>query len=183
MHQPAPGKTYAEPNITINGQQLNVVDKFTYLGSTLSRNVVIDDEVNARLAKASAAFGRLHKNVWNRRGITLETKIKVYWAIVLTTLFYGCESWTVYQRHARKLNHFHTTCLRKLLGIKWQDKIPDTEVLRCASLPSIYTILMQSQLCWAGHVVCMPDHWLPKRVNCNKGSAPEEARKSAIKTH
>ena len=139
------------------------MDKFTYLGSTLSRNIVIDDEVNARLAKASAAFGRLHKNVWNRRAITLEKKIKVYWAIVLT-LLYGCESWMVYQCHTRKLNHFHTTCLRKLLGIKWQDKIPDTEVLRHASLPSIYTILMQSQLHWAGHIVCMPDHWLPERL-------------------
>ena len=74
MHQPALGKTYAEPNITISGQRQNVVDKFTYLGSTISRNIVIDDQVNARLAKASAAFGRLHKNVWNRRGITLETK-------------------------------------------------------------------------------------------------------------
>ena len=164
MHQPAPGKTYTEPNITINGQWLNVVDKLTYLGSTLLRNVVIDDEVNARHAKARAALGRLHKIVWNRRGITLETKIKVYWAIVLTTLLYGSESWIVYQCHTRKLNHFHTTCLRKLLGIKWQDKIPDTEVLRHASLPSIYTILMQSQLWWAGYVVCMLDNWLPKRM-------------------
>ena len=161
--QPAPGKTYAEPNIIINGQWLNAVDKFTYLGSTLLRNIVIDDEVNARLAKTSAAFSKLHKNVWNRRGITLETKIKVYQAIVLTTLLYGCELGMVYQCHVRKLNHFHSTCLRKLLGIMWQDKIPDTEDLRCASLPSTYTILMQSQLCWAGHVVHMPDHWLPKR--------------------
>ena len=31
MHQPAPGKTYVEPNITINGQSLNAVDKFKYL--------------------------------------------------------------------------------------------------------------------------------------------------------
>ena len=84
--------------------------------------------------------------------------------MVLTTLLYGCESWMVYQCHARKLNHLHATCLRKLLGIKWQDKIPDTEVLRCTSLPSIYTILMQSQLHWAGHVVSMPDHQLPKRL-------------------
>ena len=58
MHQPAPGKPYVEPDIIINGQRLNVVDKFTYLGSTLSRNVVIDDEINARLAKASFAFGQ-----------------------------------------------------------------------------------------------------------------------------
>ena len=44
MHQPAPGKPYVEPNITLNDQRLMVVEKFTYLGSTLSRNVVIDDE-------------------------------------------------------------------------------------------------------------------------------------------
>ena len=96
-----------------------------------------------RLAKASATFSRLHRNVWNRRGITTKTNIKVYRAIVLTTLLYGCETCTIYQRHARKLNHFHTTCLRKLLDIKWQDKIPDTEFLTRADLPSIYTMLMQ----------------------------------------
>ena len=38
----------------MKGQRLQVVDKFTYLGSTLSRVVHIDDEVNARIAKASA---------------------------------------------------------------------------------------------------------------------------------
>ena len=43
----------------------------------------------------------------------------------------ACETWTVYQRHAKRLNHFQTSCLRKLLlKIKWQDRIPDTEVLK-----------------------------------------------------
>ena len=161
-----------------------MVERFTYLGSTLSRNVVIDDEVNARLAKANVAFSILHKNVWNRRGITLDRNIKVYQAIVLTTLLYGCKSWRVYQHHARKLNHFHTTCLRKFLGIKWQDKISDTEVLRHASLPSMYTILMQSQLCWAGHVVCMPDHQLPKRLLYGKlqqGKCSPQGQKKCYK--
>jgi len=36
--------------------------------------------------------------------------------------------------------------------------------LRHAKLPSIHTTLMHSQLCWPGHVVCMPEHWLPKRL-------------------
>ena len=71
------------------------------------------------------------------------TKIKVYRAIVLTTLLYCCETWTVYQRHARKLNHFYTTCLRKKRGeTRSKDRIPDTEVLTRADQPSIYTILM-----------------------------------------
>lgn len=47
--------------------------------------------MNARLAKASIAFGRLYKNVWNRSGIKKETKIKVYRAVVLTTLLYEYE--------------------------------------------------------------------------------------------
>jgi len=66
MFQPAPGKDYCSPAFTIKGQLLPAVDKFTYLGSTLSRNVHIDDEVVNRISKASSAFGRLRKNVWNR---------------------------------------------------------------------------------------------------------------------
>ena len=89
----------------------------------------IDDEVTARIVKASVAFGRLRAKVWERTGIKLDTMLKVDKAVVLTTLFYACEPRTVYQRHAKRLNLFHLSCLRKLLKIKWQDKIPDTEVL------------------------------------------------------
>ena len=65
VYQPAPGKPYKDPTITVKGQRLQVVDKFTYLGSTLSRVVRIDDEVNARIAKASAAFGLLRGSIWD----------------------------------------------------------------------------------------------------------------------
>ena len=81
VYQPAPGKPYKEPTITMKGQKLQVVDKFTYLGSTLSRVVHIDDEVNARIAKANAAFCRLRGSVWDRSGIRLDTKLKVYKAV------------------------------------------------------------------------------------------------------
>ena len=164
VHQPAPGKPYNEPTITVNGQKLEVVDKFTYLGSTLSRAVHIDDEITARITMASVAFGRLRANVWERNGIKLDTKLKVYKAVVLPTLLYACETWTVYQRHAKRLNHFHLSCLRKLLKIKWQDKIPDTEVLTKAGMQSMHTVLKLAQLRWTGHVIRMPDARLPKKV-------------------
>ena len=148
----------------MNGQKLQVVDKFTYLGSTASRAVHIDDEVTARTAKASVAFGRLRTNVWERNGIRLDTKLKVYKAVVLPTLLYVCETCTVYQRHAKKLNHFHLSCLRNILKIRWQDKIPDTEVLMRAKLQSVHTLLKLAQLRWTGHVTRMPDERLPKKV-------------------
>jgi len=164
MHQPAPGKPYQEPVIHVKGQKLQAVDNFTYLGSTLSRQVTIDVEVTKRIAKASSAFGRLRKQVWERRGISLHTKLKVYQAMVLPTLLYACETWTVYSRHAKRLNHFHTTSLRKLLRIRWQDRVPDTEVLNRAGLPSIHTLLEKSQARWAGHVVRMSDERIPKQL-------------------
>ena len=43
IHQPAPWKIYVEPNITIKGQRLKVVEKFTYLGSTFYKTIVPDD--------------------------------------------------------------------------------------------------------------------------------------------
>ena len=164
LHQPASEKPYSEPTITVNGHKLQVFDKFFYLGSTLSRGMHIDDEVTARSAKASVAFGRLRTNVWERNGIRPDTKLKVYKAVVLPILLYACETWTVYQRHAKKLNHFHLSCLRKILKIRWKDKISDTEVLKKAKMQSVHTLLKLAQLRWTGHVARMPDERLPKKV-------------------
>ena len=148
----------------VNNQKLTAADKFTYFGSTLSRSVHIDDETNARIAKASVAFGRLRSSVWERRGVSLSTKLKVYRAVALSTLLYACETWTVYQRHAKKLNRFHLCCLRKLLKVKWQDKVPDAEILEQTGVSSVHTVLRASQLRWAGHITRMSDERLPKRI-------------------
>ena len=185
MHQQAPATQYTEPTITVNGQKLAAVDKFIYLGSTLSRSTNIDAEVSYRLARASAAFGRLQYTVWERRGISLQTKLKVYRAVVLPSLLYACETWTVYSRHARQLNSFHMRCLRKLLLIKWQDKVPDTEVLQRADMESVHAMLKRAQLRWAGHVCRMDDERLPKRLlygDCQKANALSKHQRSASET-
>ena len=132
------------------------------------RVVHIDDEVNARIAKASSAFGRLHGSIWDRSGIRLDTELKVYRSAVLPTLLYACKTGTVYQRHAKRLNHFHTSCLRKLLMIEWQDRSPDTEVLKRAGMQSVNTLLKLAQIRWTGHVTRMPDKRLPKKILCRE---------------
>ena len=143
MYQPAPKALYTKPVITVNGEKLTVAKKFIYLGSTLSHSVSIDKKVLYRIARASSAFGTLRKKVWERRGISLLTKLKVYRAIILPTLLY---TWIVYGRHARQLNFFHMRCLRKLLCIRWQNKVPDTEVLQRAKMGSIRVFLKSFQL-------------------------------------
>ncbi|VDL94528.1 unnamed protein product [Schistocephalus solidus] len=66
MHQPPPSAEYNAPRIYVNGAQLKNGETFAYLGSTLSRNRIIDDEVAQLISKASQDFGRLQASMWNR---------------------------------------------------------------------------------------------------------------------
>ena len=55
-------------------------------------------------------------------------------------------------------------CLRSILHIKQEDRIPDTEVLERANAESVFTLLKRAQLRWAGHVHRMEDTRIPKRL-------------------
>ncbi|BHF66393.1 hypothetical protein SprV_0200941000 [Sparganum proliferum] len=133
--------SHNSPQISVHGTQLQVVESFPYLGSTLSRSTKTDYEVTRRTSRASQAFGRLQSTVWNRQGLQLSTKMKMYKAVIFPTLLYGAETWTVYTRQARRLKHFHLSCLRRILRLRWQDQILDTDVLERTEISSIYTIL------------------------------------------
>ncbi|BHF82468.1 hypothetical protein SprV_0802560600 [Sparganum proliferum] len=148
MHQPPPNSDTPSnaPQISVNGTKVQVVENFPYPGSTLSRNTNIDDEVANRISKASQAFGRLQSTVWNRHGLQLSTKLNMYKAVILPTLLYGAETWTVYTKQARRLKHFHLSCLSPILRLNWQDRIPDTDLLERTGILSIYTMLRQMQL-------------------------------------
>ena len=61
IYQPKPGADYTCPTITIDNKPLNVTGKFTYLGSTISQNALVDDEISALIGKSSGSFGKLTK--------------------------------------------------------------------------------------------------------------------------
>ncbi|BHF76036.1 hypothetical protein SprV_0501913400 [Sparganum proliferum] len=63
--------------------QLKTVDNFAYLGITPSRSTDVDDKVVRRTSKTSQAFGRLQASVWNRHGLQMNTKLKMYKAVLL----------------------------------------------------------------------------------------------------
>jgi len=107
------------PVITINNTKLEVVDTFTYLGSTMSSTLSLDAEISSRIAKASTVMTKLNKRVWKNDLLSDKTKFCVYQACILSTLLYGSESWTTYARQERRLIILHLYCLRRLLHTKW----------------------------------------------------------------
>ncbi len=91
-------------------------------------------------------------------------QISIYNAIVVTTLLYGCETWTLYERHIRLLNAVHQRCMRSIIRFKWQDYITNDEVCEHTGLPEMDIILRRRILRWAGHVIRMEDGRLPKQI-------------------
>ena len=75
-------------------QQLEVVEDFTYLGSTISSNLSLHSELNKRIGKPVAALclSHLRKRALDNTMFTISTKIQMYQASVLSTLLYGRET-------------------------------------------------------------------------------------------
>ena len=152
MYQPAPAVPKTKPTITVGDQKLAVVWWISppalvslYQGHSLSM-------------KRSAA--ELHVQMWNLTEympVCGKEEVSDCTANASCAMQSSClpcymlvKRWTVYSCHT--MNFFHMRCLRNLLHIKWQDSIPDKEVLQRADMVSIYAMLMRSQLRWAGHM-------------------------------
>ena len=143
------------------------MQKFCYLGSTLSSDVNIDNDISSRLVKASDSFGRLSRRLWDDHGIRLHTKLAVYKAVILTAFFYGSETWVLggFRRHVRKIEQFHMRCLA---DVRWQEKKSNTEVLQICNITGIEAFLITAQLRCSGHVLRMGDNRLPKVIFCSE---------------
>ena len=98
-------------DITIDEVPLVKTTDFTYLGRTVSSSSKIDKELRTRTGKASAAFGKLQQRLWNNKHVSIRVKCKVYRAVVLSTLLYGAETWTIYRAQVKKL---HAVMMRQL---------------------------------------------------------------------
>ena len=85
------------PNITLDDKPLANVEHFKYLGSTISCDGSLDREIDTRISKAS-----IRNCVLNEHNIHLFKKMKVYNAVILPSLLYGCVTWTLYRWHIKK---------------------------------------------------------------------------------
>ena len=80
------------PSLFIHNYKLEVVYEFVYLGSTITDNLSIDNELNKRIRKAAMTLFRLTKRVLSNNKLSDHTKVNVYKTSVISTLLYGSKS-------------------------------------------------------------------------------------------
>jgi hypothetical protein len=146
------------------GEMIERVDDFKYLGSQISSNGNQEIDVEARLQKATTAFKRLYRGIWKRRDITLKTKFRVYRALIEPIALYGAESWTLTAKVKSKLDVFDNECIRTILGIKWNDKISNEELRERSKQEPLSEKAASRIIRWAGHVWRMDDSRIARRI-------------------
>ena len=99
---------------TLNGSSLKLVDKFTYLGSSVSST---EKDINIQLAKAWTAINRLSV-IW-KSDLTNKIKCSFFQAAVMLILLYGC-TWTLTKCMEKKLDSNYTRMLLAILIKSWR---------------------------------------------------------------
>ena len=100
---------------TLDRSSLKLVDKFTYLGSSVSST---EKGINVRLTKAWKAIDKL-SIIW-KSDLTNKMKHSFFQAVVILILLYGCTTWTLTKRLEKKLDGNYTRILRAILNKSWR---------------------------------------------------------------
>jgi hypothetical protein len=150
------------PSVILDGEQVEVVQKFTCLGSVFTSDNTLDAEISHRMCRAGATFAALRKTVWHDRHISLTTKMKIFDSLVVSALLYGAESWVLTQAQNHKLEVFYNNCLRALCGVSMFDHVSVQSLLVRCRCRSVAVNLRELRLRWLGHVGRMDDDRIPK---------------------
>ena len=129
---------------TLNGSSLKLVDKFTYLGSSVSST---ETDISKRLAKAWTAINRLSV-IW-KSDLTDKIKRSFFQAAIVSILLYGCITWTLTKRMEKKLDGNYTGMLRAILNKSWRQH--PTKQQLYGHLPPITKTTKVRRTRYAGH--------------------------------
>lgn len=138
--------------VTIDNNNIEEVEDFTYLGSMISNNNGTAKDIKVRIRKARNAFCQL-QSIWRSGSISLKTKLKIYTSNVKAVLLYGSECWRIIQTDMNKLSSFHNTCLRKICKIFWPNKITNKDLYQKTNQCCIETEIKRKRWRWIGHVM------------------------------
>lgn len=140
------------PKVKLAGEQLDEMDRFSYLGNGISRGGHISDEVCSRMQHSRLAFAAL-RHLWRRRDIRLSARGLVYTAAVGSVLPHHSKTWPVRAEDMWGLLVFEHCYLRTVGGIWWEDFVCNSEARRKILSPRIKSLeraLNHNRLIWLG---------------------------------
>ena len=102
------------PSWQIDGETVETVSDFIFLGSKITADGDCSHEIKRRLLLGGKVMTNLD-SVFKSRDITLPTKVHSVKAMVLPVVMYGCKIWTTKKAEHQKIDAYEMRCWRRLL--------------------------------------------------------------------
>ena len=143
-------------SVRIDNSSFERVEEFKYLGTTLTNQNSIVEEIKSRLRSGNACYHSV-----SSRLLSKNLKIKIYRTIILPVVLYGCETWSETLREERKWRVFENMVLRRIFGPRRDEVTGERRRLHKEELNDLYSsltivqVIKSKKMRWAWHVVRM----------------------------
>ena len=140
------------------------MNRFTYLGSIITKDDDCTKEIRSRMAKGYNIATEL-KKIWRNHGIAITTKLRLVMTLVWPVAMYGCESWTLRKMEETRINAFETKCLRLFLRVPWTAKKTNEWVLETAGVErTLLKSVKKLKMAYYGHIMRKEEKCLEKEI-------------------
>ena len=135
----------------IDGETMQTVRDFIFLGSEITRDGDFSHEIKRRLLLGRKALTNLD-SILKSRGITLPTKVHLVKVTVFPVVMYGCENWTIKKAEHQRIDAFQLWCWRRLLRVPWTARRSNQSILKEIS-PEYSLERLMLKLQYFGHLM------------------------------
>lgn len=135
----------------INGEPIDIVEKFEYLGRVLSRDGGDMPALKDRIGKAWGAFEKI-KHIITSKHIALRKKKTAYFTYILPAVMYATETMTWNAEMSTKIEVFNNNIMRWILGVRLRERVSIAQLRQKTTIPPILPAIKQRKLKWFGHM-------------------------------
>ena len=151
---------HTQRSVTVNGQEYERTDSFVYLGTLVTADNDVSEEIRKRIIAANKCFYGLLRHLKSRL-LTRKTKLSIYKTLIRPVLTYGSECWVISKKDEDILLRFERKILRRILGAvmengAWRPR-HNHELYHLFGSPSVIQQIKIGRMRWAGHVQRMEE--------------------------